>query len=178
MTNRRMPRDFRHGLPGLLTAAAVVSCAGEPDDLAAYLEEVKARPGVPPGALPQIPRPGEFRYEAGERPSPFAPVAPGGEDTRRPGAEPAPDLAREPEFLERYSLEALRMVGSLRQESELYGLMQTPDGLVHRLATGDYLGRNHGRVIRISEEEVQLVELVADGNGGYLQRPAAISLAD
>lgn len=172
MTNRRVP------LPVLLIAAGAVSCAGEPDDLAAWLDEVKARPGVPLGALPQISRPGEFRYDAGERPSPFAPIAPGAEETRRAGAEPAPDLAREPDFLEHYSLDALRMVGSLRQESGLYGLMQTPDGLIHRLATGDYLGRNHGRVVRISEEEVQLVELVADGNGGYLQRPAAISLAD
>ena len=172
MTNRRVPH------PCVLMAALAVSCAGEPDDLAAWLDEVKARPGVQPGALPQISRPGEFRYEAGERPSPFAPIAPGNEETRRTGGEPAPDPAREPDFLENYSLDALRMVGSLRQESGLYGLMQTPDGLIHRLATGDYLGRNHGRVVRISEEEVQLVELVADGNGGYLQRPAAISLDD
>ena len=170
--HRRVP------FPGVLLAAVVVSCAGEPDDLGAYLDEVKARPGVPPGALPQVSRPEEFRYDAGERPSPFAPIAPGSEDTRRAGAQPAPDLAREPGFLEHYSLDALRMVGSLRLESGLYGLMQTPDGLIHRLAAGDYLGRNHGRAVRISEQEVQLVELVADGNGGYLQRPAAISLAD
>ena len=172
MRGRRIP------LVGVLVAAAIVSCASEPDDLAAYLDEVKARPGNPLEALPQIPHTEEFRYVAADRPSPFLPIAPGTEETRRAGAEPAPDLAREPEFLEHYSLDALRMVGSLRQESALYGLMQTPDGLIHRLATGDYLGRNHGRVIRISEEEVQLVELIADGNGGYLQRPAAISLAD
>ena len=172
MIHRRFP------FPGVLIAAVVVSCAGEPDDLSAYLDEVKARPGVPPGALPQISLPGEFRYDAGGKPSPFAPIAPGPQDARRSSAEPAPDLAREPEFLEHYSLDALRMVGSLRLESGLYGLMQTPDGLIHRLAAGDYLGRNHGRAVRISEQEVQLVELVADGNGGYLQRPAAISLAD
>lgn len=162
----------------VLVAAAVVSCAREPDDLAAYLDEIRARPGIPLKALPQHPDPEEFRYVAADRPSPFAPIAPGTEESRRAGAQPAPDLAREPEFLEHYSLDALRMVGSLRQASGIYGLMQTPDGLIHRLATGDYLGRNHGRVIRISEEEVQLVELIADGNGGYLQRPAAISLAD
>ena len=168
----------RIALVGVLVAAAVASCAGELDDLTAYLDEVKARPGTPLEALPQIPHAEEFRYVAAGRPSPFAPIAPGTEETRRAGAEPEPDLAREPEFLEHYSLDALRMVGSLRQESALYGLMQTPDGLIHRLATGDYLGRNHGRAIRISEEEVQLVELIEDGNGGYLQRPAAITLAD
>ena len=171
MTIRRIP------LVGAVAVAAV-SCSSGSDELGAYLDEVKAQPGRPLEALPRFPGPNEFSYDAADRPSPFAPVAPATEDTRRTRAEPAPDLAREPEFLEQYSLDALRMVGSLRQESGLYGLMQTTDGLIHRLATGDYLGRNHGRVIRISEEEVQLVELVPDGDGGYLQRPAVISLAD
>lgn len=171
-------RIRRSPLAGPLVAAIVVSCGGEKDDLDAYLEEVRTRPGRSPEALPQIRNPEEFRYVAAGRRSPFAPIGPRAEDTRRTGAEPGPDLAREREFLEHYSLDALRMVGSLRHASGFYGLMQTPDGLVHRLATGDYLGRNHGRVIHISDGEVQLLELVADGNGGYLQRQAVILLAD
>lgn len=165
-------------LAGLLIAAVVVSCGGGQDDLDAWLEEIGARPGRSPEALPRISHPEEFRYAAAGRRSPFAPIGPDTGDPSRTGADPGPDLAREREFLEHYSLDALRMVGSLRHASGLYGLMQTPDGLVHRLATGDYLGRNHGRVTHISAAEVHLVELVADGNGGYLQRPAAISLAD
>ena len=172
MRIRRIP------LAGLLIAAVVISCGGETDDLDAYLEEVRERPGRPPEALPQVRHPEDFRYVAAGRRSPFAPIGPGTENSRRTGAEHGPDLAREREFLEHYSLDALRMVGSLRHTSGFYALMQTPDGLVHRLATGDYLGRNHGRVTRISDGEVQLLELVADGNGGYLQRPAVILLAD
>ena len=172
MRIRRIP------LAGLLVAAVAVSCGGEKDDLDTYLEEVRARPGRSPEPLPQIRHPEAFRYVAAGRRSPFAQFGPSTEASRRTAGEPGPDLTREREFLEHYSLDALRMVGSLRHESGLYGLMQTPDGLVHLLAEGDYLGRNHGRVTRISDAEVQLVELVADGNGGYLQRPAAILLAD
>lgn len=172
MSIRRIP------LAGLLVAAVAVSCGGEKDDLDAYLEEVGARPGRSPEPLPQIGHPEEFRYVAAGRRSPFAPIGPRTEDARRTGAEPGPDPAREREFLEHYSLDALRMVGSLRHALGLYGLMQTPDGLVHRLAKGDHLGRNHGRVTHISDGEVQLLELVADGNGGYLHRPAVILLAD
>ena len=172
MRFRRIP------LAGLLVAAVVVSCGGETDDLDAYLEEVMARPGRSPEELPQVRSPEEFRYVAAGRRSPFEPIGPRTEDTRRADEEHGPDPAREREFLEHYSLDALRMVGSLRHASGLYGLIQTPDGLVHRLAMGGYVGRNHGRVTRITDEEVQLVELVADGNGGYLQRPAVILLAD
>ena len=171
-------RSRGNPLAGLLVAAVAVSCGGEKDDLDAYLEEVRIRPGRSQEALPQIRHPDEFRYVTAGRRSPFAPIGPRTENPRRADAEPGPDLAREREFLEHYSLDALRMVGSLHHASGLYGLMQTPDGLVHRLATGDYLGRNHGRVTHISDGEVQLVELVADGSGGYLQRPAVILLAD
>ena len=182
MRIRRFPlagRSWRKvRVAGVLVAAALVSCGSEPDDLAAWLGEVKARPAMPVEALPQIRHPETFGYVAAGRRSPFAPLAPAAEDAGRVGAGPGPDLAREREFLEHYSLDALRMVGSLRSEAGLYGLMLTPDGLVHRLATGDYLGRNHGRVTGISGQEVQLVELVADGNGGYVQRSAVIALAD
>ena len=158
-------------------AAASASC-GQPDDLRAYLEEVGARPGHAAEALPHIQEPEEFSYEAGGRRSPFAPLGPATEDNRRAGAAPGPDLDREREFLEYHALDALRMVGSLRAGSVLYGLVRTPDGRVHRLATGDYVGLSHGRVVAISAREVQLVELVPDGNGGYRRRPAAVSLAD
>lgn len=154
------------------------SCGGESEDLRAHLDGIKARPGAPAEPLPRFREPEGFIYEAAERRSPFAPLAPGTEDARQSAAGPGPDLEREREFLEYYSLDALRMVGSVRTESGLYGLMRTPDGLVHRLAPGDYLGRNFGRVVNISERDVQLVELVADGAGGYRQRSAAVALAD
>ena len=163
---------------GVLLAAAAVSCGGEPDELATYIEQVKARPGAPVEALPQIQPEEQFVYEADGRPSPFAPVAPAAEEARQAESSSGPVLDREREFLERYSLDALRMVGSVRTEGGLFGLIRTPEGLVHRLAEGDYLGRNHGRVTSITEREVRLLELVADDSGGYLQRPAAISLAD
>ena len=166
---------------GLAVAAA--SCRGNPDDLRAYLDEVKARPGEPVEALPQIRQPEGFVYEAAGRRSPFVPQAPRNgavrnEAVRQPDTGPGPDLNREREFLEHYSLDALQMVGSVRSQAGLFGLMRTPEGMVHRLAAGDRMGRNHGRIVNISEREIHLVELIDDGDGGYLERSAAIVLAD
>ncbi len=159
-------------------AAGAASCGGPPDDLRAYVDEVKARPGAPLEALPRVPEFEEFVYEAAGRRSPFEPAVPGTGVARQAIAGPGPDPDRKRDFLEHYSLDALRMVGSVRSGAGLFGLMRTPEGLVHRLATGDYLGRNHGQVVGISEREVRLVELVADGNGGFLERPAAVALTD
>ena len=56
--------------------------------------------------------------------------------------------------------------------------MQTNDGLVWRVSVGNHMGQNYGRVVSISDSEIQLVEIISDGLGGYLERPAAIGLSD
>ncbi len=159
-------------------AVAMACCGGDPDGSTEFVERAMSRPGVPLEPVPPIRLPDEFIYEAAGRASPFAPLAPAAGAPRQAGSGPGPDLEREREFLEHYSLDALRMVGSVRSDGGMFGLILTPEGLVHRLTAGDYLGRNHGRVTIVTEREVWLVELVADANGDFLQRPAAVALAD
>ena len=60
----------------------------------------------------------------------------------------------------------------------MYGLVQTSDGLIHRVVPGNYLGQNDGRINEIDESEIELVEIISDGIGGYIERDAAISLSD
>jgi type IV pilus assembly protein PilP len=40
------------------------------------------------------------------------------------------------------------------------------------------MGQNYGRILSISESEIQLVEIIPDGLGGFLERPAGLGLAD
>ena len=70
------------------------------------------------------------------------------------------------------------MVGSIAREGSLYGLVQDPDGLIHRILPGNYLGQNDGRVTDISDGEIALVEIVPDGVGGYVERPAGLALSE
>jgi type IV pilus assembly protein PilP len=70
------------------------------------------------------------------------------------------------------------MVGSLATSQSTAGLVQATDGLVHRVFVGNHLGQNYGRVTSISESEIELVEIIPDGLGGYIQRPASIGLSD
>ncbi len=60
----------------------------------------------------------------------------------------------------------------------MYALIQTSDGLIHRVIPGNYIGQNYGRITSISESEVALVEIISDGIGGYIERDAAVGLAD
>lgn len=161
-----------------LASAALGACAGDNDELRAYVDAVKARPGgrIPP--LPDIVPAPKFAYEAADRRSPFVPDTPQARVSANPDAVQGPDPNRPREFLEQYPLDTLRMVGTLELGIGAFGLVQTSDGLVHRVAAGNHLGQNYGRITEISDAEIQLVEIIPDGLGGYLERPAAVGLSD
>jgi len=89
-----------------------------------------------------------------------------------------PDVQRPREFLEQFSLDTLRMVGTVKLKGRLYGLVQTRDGLVHRVLPGNHLGQADGRITAIDEGKISLIEIVPDGMGGFIERPAALALSE
>jgi len=68
------------------------------------------------------------------------------------------------------------MVGTLDLGGTNYGLVQDSEGLIHRVVPGNYLGQNDGRIVNITESEIEVVEIISDGIGGYLEREAAVAL--
>jgi type IV pilus assembly protein PilP len=164
-----------------LVAALLSACGGRDDDLRAYIDEVKARPGGRIEPLPPVEPAPTYVYQPGARRAPVTPDAPQRRVSNEPKAVNAvdgPDQNRPRECLEQFPLDTLRMVGTLADRRASFGLVQTTDGLVHRVAVGNHLGQNYGRIISITDSEIQLVETISDGLGGYLERPAAIGLAD
>lgn len=165
-------------LPVLLAALGLAGCAGDMDDLDRYINEVKARPGGRIEPLPEITPYEGFTYVADQEGfrSPFVPDTP--QAAQGPGSTTRPDRDRSREFLEQFPLDTLSMVGTLEMGDMTYGLVQTQDGLIHRVIPGNYMGQNDGRIVTITDSEIQLVEIISDGIGGYLEREAAVSLSD
>ena len=169
---------IRTGLVVGVAALALSACVGDNDDLDQYINDTKARPGGRIDPLPEITPYEVFTYVAdaqGLR-SPFVPDTPQAAGPAAGGASPDPD--RPAEFLESFPLDTLRMVGTLDINETVYGLVQTSDGLIHRVVPGNYMGQNDGRITAITESEVEMVEIISDGIGGYIERDAAISLSD
>lgn len=156
-----------------LLALTLAACGGDMGDLMTYVDEVKARPGGRIEPLPQIKPYQTFVYEAGQRRSPF--VEESGEVSGT-AEGPRPDTSRPKEYLEGFPLDTLEMVGTLERDGRTYGLVQTQDGLVHRVLPGNYVGQNDGRVTRVLESGIEVEELVPDGIGGFFKRSAAIGL--
>lgn len=92
------------------------------------------------------------------------------------GVRPDPNRVREE--LEKYSLGSLKMMGTFRMGDggELWALVLAPDNVVHRVQKNNYLGTNHGKIVDITEQRVDLREIVPDGPGRWQERDAFLSL--
>lgn len=158
---------------GVAATLALAGCGDSLDGLRADIAKAKQRPGGRIQPLPEVRPYVSHEYEMVDRRSPFLQSLAG----ENPSG-PRPDSQRPREYLEQFPLDTLRMVGTLRLSGGNYGLVQTKDGLIHRVLPGNHLGQNDGRVMGVSDAKITVVEIVPDGLGGYLERPAALALAD
>jgi type IV pilus assembly protein PilP len=154
-----------------LVASALTGCSSKDQELDQFIADTKKQPGGPVKALPELKPYETYAYESSNGRSPFMPGGSGASS-----AGPRPDSRRNREFLEQFSLDTLRMVGTLRLQDRTYGLIKTKDGLVHRVQVGAYVGQAEGRITEISPSKISVVELVPDGVGGYMERAAALAL--
>ncbi|WP_146908428.1 pilus assembly protein PilP [Arenimonas daejeonensis] len=164
-------------LPGLLIAAMVVllpACTRGSGDLEAWVAEVKARPAPPLDPLPVMKQFETFEYAAQNLRDPFSQPAP---DSNSSNAL-RPDPNRRKEVLEAFPLDSLDMVGTIGASGNIVGLVMGPDRVTYRVRPGNYMGLSDGRITAVFEDRIEMVELVPDGAGGWLERQAKIALED
>ena len=159
---------------GLLVLAAactalLAGCSGTDTDLDSFIQATKAAPGGRVEPLPEVKPYEAFTYADQGLRSPFVPSVSAGSGVR-------PDSHRSREYLEQFSLDTLKMVGTLNLGSGHYGLVMAQDGRVHRVSVGEHMGQNDGTITDITASRIGLTEVVPDGLGGYVQRPAALAL--
>ena len=173
----RLSKAIKLGFAAGLVSVGLTACGGGSDDLDAYINDIKKRKGGVIEPLPEVTPYEIFNYVADKQGirSPFRPDTP---QTVGGATGPRPDEERSREYLETFPLDALAMVGTLYMDNQIYGLIRTTDGLIHRVTPGNYLGQNDGRITQISESEIELVEIISDGIGGYIERDAAVGLTD
>jgi len=158
-------------------------------DLENQVSEIMARPGGRIEPLPEI-RPYEaYAYRSGK------------EDMRNPFklfyVIERPDITdesivddglteemereirnRNREELEQFELDSLRMVGTIDNESNNWAIVLDPNGVVHRVKVGNYIGANIGKIINIYEDRIDLREIVQDSGGRWEEREAALALIE
>lgn len=158
----------------------VGGCSGGNDfsDLRNFMEEVRQKPRGNIAPLPEFEPYKPFTYGASNRRSPFEPpvVIPTRTEAQRHniGVKPPQDHVKQ--YLERFNLAGLEMVGTMQQNESTWALIQDNTGGVHRVQVGDYMGTSWGKIESINDSRIDITEIVSDGARGWLRRPRSIEL--
>ncbi|WP_318261758.1 pilus assembly protein PilP [Zhongshania marina] len=164
----------------LLTGVAVLAaCSGgnQYADLDAFVAEKRASPSGQIAPIPALKAYRAFSYTASGLRAPFNRPVDVKEIARLEAASNVkPDLKREKEFLEQFSLDSITVVGTVRLDGVLWALVKDPDGGVHRVRKNNYLGRNFGKIIDVAENYLTVVEIVSTGGDGWVERPRSLEL--
>lgn len=156
----------------LMTALSGCSILGGGNqELRSWIQQIKDKPSK---QLPEVPGPPEydkFAFEAHDLRDPFQPYR-----AVRPqeSNQVRPDSLRNKEPLEEFTLDSLTMVGVLNNQA----LILDPNGVTHKLGLGRYLGKNDGRITKIEQEKVSMIELVSDTMGGWEEKQTFIMMKD
>jgi type IV pilus assembly protein PilP len=184
---RRLIRVNRF-VPLLGGALLLAACAGSDiSDLQAWVEETKGKPGGRIEPLPEIKPYEAYTYKGSkdDARNPFEPFYAvrerdtSGVQTTGLSKEIEKEIRdRNREELEQYELDSLRMVGTMENQDEQWGIVLDPGGVVHRVRVGNYLGKNIGKIVNIFEDKIELREIVQNSQGRWEERQAAMALSE
>ncbi len=164
-------------LPVLAALLVLAGCTRGTSDLRDWVDQEKHKKGAPIPPLPVIKTFETFQYNDQGRRDPFSPST---AELQQGNANsgPRPDENRSKEPLEMFALDSLKMVGTVGGGTGIEVLVKDPGGVIHRVHRNEYMGQNYGRITAIGDDHIDLVELVSNGNGGWMERPASIALSE
>ena len=166
---------------GLVCAATVLTlllsaCGEQHSDLRDFVKDSEKLPrtSIPP--LPEVKPYQAVEYTAFDLTDPFKPrkIEPP-KGTQVGGVSPDDNRRREP--LEGFPLEALKMVGVIKQK-EFFGLVRAPDNTLFQVKAGNYLGQNFGRITAVTDGSIKLKEIVQDSNGNWEEKEQTLLLQE
>lgn len=169
-----------HSLLALAAAGLLTACGGNDfADLDAFMAEKRARPGGVIAPIPTFKAYEAFAYSATAMRSPFdRPIEVRELSQMQAVSAVKPDDDRAKEFLEQFTFDSLAMVGTLERGGTEWSLIRDPEGGIHRVTLGNYLGRSHGKVVEMTDTYIAVVEIVSDGTeDGWVERPRTIELS-
>jgi type IV pilus assembly protein PilP len=173
------PRNARALALALLSASVLAGCSASFDDVESQMQAIRQKPRgrvEPPPEFTPMPT---YTYAAHQLRSPFAPPVAAEQQVSDKGKAVEPDLNRPQEYLERFSLEALRFKGTLQKpEGPLFAIIEDGNGSSQRVKVGNYLGKNQGKIVDITPTQVSIVEIVPDGRDGWVERPRSLTLSE
>lgn len=170
----------------IVTVTLLSACGRDMSDLEAKVKEIKAKQNPYVDPLPTFEPVESFFYEADKLRDPFKPLLDkkssdkGSVKTVNTSKScPQPDPFKVLQELEKVPLDSLTMVGTLQdEENNLWGLVSSKEGTVYRVKVGDYMGEYYGKIISITEQDIELEEMHPTDDGCWENQMAKLMLSN
>lgn len=174
----RPARADRAAFLPILSLIITLSACGEPNvsDLQQFVDDTAARQQGTIPALPKASTYETYTYDETKLRDPFTRHAPPRVATQYTGI--SPNFKRKRDILEQFPLDTLSMVGSLEQGGNRWALIKASDGTLYRMKRGNYIGQENGRILSVSENRLELQEIVSDGLGGWIKRKSSLGVSE
>ena len=177
MTSRSNPRRW---VAGALLLALLAGCGAENEELQEWIE--RQRREVKPNVSPLSP-PKKFEaqpYASAQAVDPFSnqklSVALKVE-AKQPNSMLGAELSRRKEPQEPNPLDSMSMDGSDHKQAQPFALLRV-DNLLYQVKLGEHIGQNYGRIMKITETQIELREIVQDAAGEWIERTSTLQLQE
>jgi len=180
MTRPNFPRSLCGSVLAVLLSAGLSACDSDHNELQTWMDQERqqVRPNVQPLSPPQKFNPQAYAGMDGVEPFSAQKLAGAlKQESRQPNSAVAAELNRRKEPLEAFPLDSMSMVGSVQKKGLPFALLKV-DGLLYQVKAGDYIGQNYGKILKITETEVSLREIVQDAAGEWIERPSTLQLQE
>lgn len=171
---------FRAGVTAGVILMMLSGCFDDVSDIQAYMDSVKANTRQRVEPLPQAKAFTHVPYLATVQRTPFSEPTPEAIQDRFLQQQNClhPDPQRRKELLERFALDNLKMRGTLGDGDKLWGLIESSDRALHRVTLNNYMGLFHGKVTKVQPTYIDLLELIPDGSGCWVERTTRVQMFD
>lgn len=173
-------RAFRLTLCALGVSSALVGCSGPEDELQSWMTQQRqqVRPNVQPLSEPMSFKPQPYSGIEGMEPFSVGKLTGAlKQEAAQPNSLVSAEINRRKEPLEAFPLDSMSMVGSVSRKGVPHALLKV-DGLLYQVKAGDYIGQNYGKIMKITETQIELREIVQDASGEWIERTASLQLQE
>lgn len=165
----------------LFLLSGITGCdANSSVDVREFIDKTKKAPKAKVEPLPEHIEKVDSSYSGGDKRSPFVTH----EEfikgkTAKIDSIKQPDMKRPKEILEKYNLNELTMVGSIKKSDGNYSaLVADSTGKIYQVIQGNYIGNNYGKVRKIGERGLEIEEALSDNAGGWRANTVIMNLKE
>lgn len=167
-------------LCSLVVVVALPGCSGPEEELQSWMTQQRqqVRPNVQPLSEPMSFKPQAYSGIDGAEPFSIGKLTGAlKQEAAQPNSLVSAEINRRKEPLEAFPLDSMSMVGSVSRKGVPQALVKV-DGLLYQVKAGDYIGQNYGKIMKITETQIELREIVQDASGEWIERTASLQLQE